>query len=240
MMQAQITGAVSGGLGAIMNQVPLPGKLTIIAVTKFSPVPVPVPLPPYTAMFNPENWQIQESVRHNTAQPPGSTETAVTFNNIPARKLAFDLIVDGTGASGEKREVLADVLFLKSIVGFNGGEHRSNRFFIIWGTQLFQGVLETLSVKFTLFRPNGTPLRASISLSFVEDSDRTTSLLKMNLLSSDLTHVRDVKEGDRLDLLCHHIYRDSRHYLEVARANNLTTFRKIPVGAELIYPPTEK
>ncbi|MBK9337290.1 MAG: hypothetical protein IPM98_12225 [Lewinellaceae bacterium] len=240
MMQAQITGAVSGGLGAIMNQVPLPGKLTIIAVTKFSPVPVPVPLPPYTAMFNPENWQIQESVRHNTAQTPGSTGSEAGFNSIPARKLAFDLIVDGTGASGEKREVLADVLFLKSIVGFNGSEHRSNKFFVIWGTQLFQGVLETLSVKFTLFRPNGTPLRATISLSFVEDSDRTTSLLKMNLLSSDLTHVRDVKAGDRLDLLCHHIYRDSRHYLEVARANNLTTFRKIPVGAELIYPPTEK
>lgn len=240
MLPTQITNAGAGGLGAIMNLVPLPGKLTIIAVKKFSPVPIPVPIPPYVAMFNPENWQIQESVRHNTEQASGTNGKESQPNNIPPRKLAFDLVVDGTGASGEKREVLADVVALRAITGFNGDQHRNNRFFIIWGTQMFRGVLESMSVKFTLFRPNGTPLRATISLSFTEDTDKVTGLLKMNLLSSDLTHVRDVKKGDRLDLVCHHIYQDSRFYLEVARANNLTSFRKLPIGAELVYPPTEK
>lgn len=239
-MIAQVSSAIGGGLGSVLNLVPTPGKLTIIPVSKFSPVPVPTGLPPYVAMFNPENWQIQERAVHNTARPHGNDGAPARFDGIESRKLSFDLIVDGTGASGEKREVLADVLLLKTTIGFNGDLHQTNRLFVIFGTQMFRGVFESISIKFTLFRPNGIPLRAIISLSFIEDTDPVTGILKMNLLSSDLTHNRLVKDKDRLDLLCHYIYKDPRFYIEAARANNLTSVRKLPLGAELTFPPTEK
>ena len=239
-MIAQVSSAIGGGLGGIMNLVPTPGKLTIIPVSKFSPVPVPTGLPPYVAMFNPENWQIQERAVYNTERARGSAGAPARSDGINSRKLSFDLIVDGTGASGEKREVLADVLLLKATIGFNGNLHQTNRLFVIWGTQIFCGVFESLSIKFTLFRSNGIPLRATVSLSFVEDIDPVTVILKMNLLSSDLTHQRLTKDKDRLDLLCHYIYQDPRYYIEVAQANNLTSVRKLPVGVEMVFPPTEK
>lgn len=239
-MISQITSAIGGGLGGLMNLVPTPGKLTIISVSKYDPVPIPTGIPPYVAMFNPENWQVQESNTHNNTQAIGARGSQQRYVASPASRLNFDLIIDGTGASGEKREVLADIAQLRLTVGFNGEEHRNNKFFIIWGTKTFRGVLESMSVKYTLFRPNGTPLRATVSMSFAEDTSRQKSLLEANLQSSDLTHVRKVVKNDRLDLLCFYVYRDPRHYIEVARANDLTTFRKLPEGQDLVYPPIEK
>lgn len=36
------------------------------------------------------------------------------------------------------------------------------------------------------------------------------------------------------------IYGDSKYYLEVARVNKLTTFRKLKTGQQLIFPPIQK
>lgn len=239
-MISQITNAIGSGLSGLMNLVPTPGKLTIISVSDYDPVPIPTGIPPYIAMFNPENWQIQEANTHNNTQALGQHKAENRYVNTQASKLNFDLLIDGTGASGEKREVIADITQLRLTVGFNGDEHRNNKFFIIWGTKTFRGVLDSMSVKYTLFRPNGTPLRATVSLSFTEDTSRKKGLLEANLQSADLTHTRMVLKNDRLDLLCFYVYRDSRHYIEVARANGLTTFRKLPEGQELVFPPIEK
>jgi hypothetical protein len=240
-MISEITSAVGGGLGSLMNLVPTPGKLTIIPVSDYTPVPIPTaPFVPYVAMFNPENWQTQETTIYDDSQPAGSVGAEQRYSYTRARTLSFDLIVDGTGASGETREVLADILYLQNVTGFSGTEHQSNKLFVIWGTQMFQGKLQSMSIKYTLFRPNGTPLRATISLSFVGDTPRLAGFLKLDLQSADRTHPRRVKKSDRLDLLCQYIYRDPRFYIEVARVNGLTTFRKLPVGTNLNYPPVEK
>lgn len=237
-MISELTSAVAGGVGELLNLVPTPGKLTIIPVSEYFPPKLAGP--PYVAMFNPENWQTQDNIQYNDAQSLGGKDSQQRFQYQGTKTLSIDLIVDGTGAGGETREVLVDILALQKTTGFNGDEHRSNKLIVIWGTQIFKGVLQTMSVKYTLFRANGTPLRATVSLGFGGDTPRLESILQMNLKSADLTHRRTVKSGDRLDLLCQNIYRDSRYYLEVAEKNRLTSFRKLPVGDELIFPPVEK
>jgi len=238
-MISQIANTVGGGLGDLMNLVPTPGKLTILPVSELDPIPIPAG-PPYVAMFNPENWQTQSNLEYYQKRKPGNDGVEQGFHLVSAPTLSFDLLIDGTGASGESREVLADVLLLREVVLFNGLKHRPNLLLIIWGTQIFKGVLTSMNVKYTLFRANGIPLRATITLSFVEQKSALQILRLMNLGSADLTHTRVTKKNDRLDLICQYIYQDSRHYIEVARANNLTTFRKLPEGIELVYPPVEK
>lgn len=233
------TSSLGSTLGALMNLVPTPGKLVMIPVEKFDTVPIPTG-PPYIAMFNPENWQTEVKIKQENTATAGQNGAQQNFNRQDPPSLSFDLIIDGTGASGETREVLADVMLLEKLVLFNGKEHQPNKVYIIWGTQLFQGVATKMSTKYTLFRPNGTPLRATVSFAFKEDKPLDLLVLAMNLFSSDLTTRRLTKNNDRLDLLCHYVYKDSRHYLEVARANELTSFRKLPIGSELIYPPVSK
>jgi nucleoid-associated protein YgaU len=84
------------------------------------------------------------------------------------------------------------------------------------------------------------PLRATARAKFkgfVEDNLRVAM---ENNSSPDLTHVREVKKGDTLPLMTFRIYGDSKYYLEVAKANNITNFRKLEVGQRIFFPPIEK
>ncbi|HPF52255.1 MAG TPA: hypothetical protein PK335_11805, partial [Draconibacterium sp.] len=72
---------------------------------------------------------------------------------------------------------------------------------------------------------------------FIEDNLRVAL---ENNSSPDLTHVRMVNEGDTLPLMTYRIYGDSKYYLEVARVNKLTNFRKLKVGQKIFFPPIEK
>lgn len=239
-MLSELSAALRSNLGAAMNLVPERDKLTILALTRYHPVKQVDGQPKYVAMFNPENWEVQEEQLYDDTQAAASSVQVQRQQNIPGRKLSFDLIIDGTGASGEKREVIEDVQKLQTLTGFNPETHESNKLMVIWGTQLFQGRLRMMKVKYTLFRADGSPLRATVSFQFVEEEEREQGTAREDRRSADLTHIRTVHDNDRLDLLCQQIYQDDRLYWKIAETNGLTTLRQLPPGAQLVFPPIEK
>lgn len=235
----QFANQAGNGLDKLMNIVPLPGKITIIPVKQYAPVPIPNGSP-FVTMFNPEQWTDKEQFVYHDEQPQGTQEVVHKFNHVKARELSFEILIDGTGASGEKKEVTQEIQSLRQTVGFNGGLHRPQKLFVIWGYFIFQGIIETVDITYTLFRPNGTPLRAKVQLKFVYDTDATTRVLDADLHSADLTHERMINEGERLDQISNGIYNSPRFILEIAKANNLTTFRSLEKGITLQFPPVEK
>ena len=58
--------------------------------------------------------------------------------------------------------------------------------------------------------------------------------------SPDLTHLRDVRDGDTLPLLAYDIYGNAQLYLEVARVNKLVNFRRLRSASRLSFPPLDK
>jgi nucleoid-associated protein YgaU len=105
---------------------------------------------------------------------------------------------------------------------------------------LFKGRCTGLNIAYKLFNPDGAPIRAICKVTFKEFKEENLRVAEENNQSPDLTHYRVVKKGDTLPLLCFLIYGDSRHYLEVARANKLVNFRNLTVGEELSFPPFDK
>jgi len=97
-----------------------------------------------------------------------------------------------------------------------------------------------MEVNYTLFKPNGNPLRAKINLNFRGFIDPDTLNLSMQKESVDLSHLRTVMAGDTLPLLCYRIYGNSAYYLDVARINKLANFRNIKPGDQLIFSPLSK
>ena len=87
-----------------------------------------------------------------------------------------------------------------------------------------------MKVEYQMFKPNGVPLRAKITLSFKGFTDPAQESQVANRSSPDLTHIVTIKEGDTLPLLCDEIYRDSKYYLKVAKANNLVDVRNLKAG----------
>jgi nucleoid-associated protein YgaU len=122
----------------------------------------------------------------------------------------------------------------------NGDIHQPNFLLIRWGDLTFSGRLKTLTVTYSLFDEAGDPIRAKLEAVFVEDKSAETIFREAGKNSPDVTHVRMVKSGDTLPLLCKQIYGSSAHYLDVARHNGLDDFRNLTPGRTLTFPPLQR
>jgi len=211
----------------------------------------------FRTLVNPEKYNYKYKIEQNEDQASGTSSSSPRFNKVPPENLELEFVFDRTGVivdygspnsdaddkvfKDEGNGVIDDVETFKRVVfDYNGDEHRPNYLIISWGTLLFKGTLSEMDVAFKLFKPNGMPLRATARAKFkgfVEDNLRVAM---ENNSSPDLTHVRIVKEGDTLPLMTFNIYGDSKYYLEVAKANKLTNFRKLEVGQQIFFPPINK
>lgn len=196
----------------------------------------------FTVMFNPSTYSINYELEYKEEQGAGSTGSPQNFEKIKPQVLAIDVLIDGTGVTGEKVDSVDDKVmeFLATTTGYDGEEHRPPYLRLSWGRMQLDCVITSAKVNYTLFKPDGTALRAKISCSFKgQVSDKKQAAEKRNS-SPDLTHYRTVKDGDTLQLMSTKIYGNPDHYLEVARVNNLNNFRTLTPGDTLYFPPIDK
>ncbi|WP_297087459.1 hypothetical protein [uncultured Draconibacterium sp.] len=236
----------------------MPGELTKLQIKAYSDETFQTEIAngEFITLLNPEKYNLKYKVEQNRRQASGTSAASPRYNRTPPEDLELEFIFDRTGVlinygqPGPTDDYLSvdtgvgiadDVeLFKRVVFDYNGDEHRPNYLVISWGALLFKGVLTELDISFKLFKPDGTPLRASATAKFkgfVEDKLRVAM---ENNSSPDLTHVRVVKKGDTLPLMTYRIYGDSKYYLEVAKVNNISNFRKLNEGQKIFFPPIEK
>jgi nucleoid-associated protein YgaU len=215
-------------------------KLTIIPFEDSENVQVSAPAgPPFVAQFNPESFTVNNEIELGPEESAhGDDGDEAKFKSIKPRTFSFDFLLDGTGTSGgEPRDVLASIELFKATVGFSGRIHRPTFLVLSWGSFIATCVVESYSVNYKLFRPDGSPLRAVLSTTFKEHKPKALKELMKNLSSPDVVHAHQVAGGDHLSLLSNQIYKDPDHYFEVAKFNELDSLRHIDVGATLYFPP---
>lgn len=197
--------------------------------------------------INPASYKHDYKICYSDSQGQGSNGPSPKFNRISQDKVSFDIVFDGTGVipsaipgvlpftgDGISEQIAA---FKGLVFNYNGNIHSPNYLKISWGSLLFRSRLTALGIKYTLFKPDGTPLRATASVSLQGFNDEVDLALKANRSSPDLSHAIVVRTGETLPLLCYRIYGDSSYYLEVARANGLTDVRHLVPGTKLLFPP---
>lgn len=212
----------------------------------------------FTTLVNPEKFTFNYKIEQNEDQASGTSDSAPKFNKKPPEDLELEFLFDRTGVivhyggdpngnaddtvfKDEGEGIIDDIeKFKKVILEYNGDKHKPNYVMIYWGALLFKGMLTEMSMEFKLFKSDGTPIRAVVKAKFKGFVEEDLRVAKENNKSPDLTHLRMVKEGDTLPLMSHRVYGDSKYYLEVARVNGLTSFRKLAVGKEIFFPPIEK
>jgi hypothetical protein len=197
-------------------------------------------------MINPEKYTHQYRIEYTDPQAQGSNGGSPKFRKIPSEEVQFELIFDATGVvppgKGEAQSpadgVTGKIRQFRSLISrFDGRIHSPKFVTLTWGTFLFKGRLSSLDLTYTLFRPDGTPLRAHASTRFIGYQSEEELAKEANKSSPDLSHLVTVKAGDTLPLLCDRIYGSSAYYVQVARANGLTDFRRIAPGTRLLFPP---
>jgi hypothetical protein len=215
--------------------------------------------PPIEVMYNPKSLSLAFSNDFDKGEKTQTGTQTQKFSTKNPRNLSLTLTFDGTGASpsksiiGQKLEAalpsLPDInldvhhrikIFMESAFRIEGENHVPNNIVVVWGKLFFPCVLTSASVNYKLFKLDGTPLRAELQVSLLEQKNQYIDNKATNLLSPDLTRGYMVKEGDRLDALCDKFYKDSTLYHEVARVNNIKNYRKLTPGEMIKFPPIDK
>lgn len=200
----------------------------------------------YTVTINPASYSHVYEIQYNDVQAQGSPGGSPVYNRTPSDTVTFQLVFDGTGvvpsvlpgvvpfmADGITKQI-AD--FKALVFSYNGNIHSPNYLVLSWGTLLFRCRLQTFKVNYTLFKPDGTPLRARVDVTAKGFNDEAEIALRANKSSPDLSHMLTVKAGDTLPLMCYRIYGSSTPYIKVAAVNNLADFRDLHPGQQLLFP----
>ena len=194
----------------------------------------------YDAMINPDKLVLNRTIEYNTQQAPDKSEPSIKYKLTPASSLSFDLVLDCTGIVDNKRMDLADEInqLLALVYDYKADIHRPSFVMLQWGLgEPFKGVLTEFNTTYTLFDPDGNPLRATISMAFSSYLDANTIAKEENSNSPDLTHLVNVNAGDTLPGLSQKVYQSPDYYLQVAQFNGLNKFRHLKANQSLIFPP---
>lgn len=229
---------------------PTPDKQTIAAPAKLTITAYSDPGftsqvgSPFSVWINPASYTHQTQVSYNDRQAQGSSGPSPEFNRIADETVSFELIFDATGVipapSGQSyTHGIADGIkqLIALTATMNGDIHSPNYLILAWAQLQFQCVLTSMNINYTLFMPDGTPLRAKVACSFRSYTSEVQLAKKVKKNSPDVTHLVTVNAGDTLPLLCYRIYGDSGYYYKVASINGLLNFRAIPPGTQLLFPP---
>lgn len=192
----------------------------------------------FSVLFNPASYTSKYEVEYGQGQGQGTSGTAQRFGRIKPREYSFELVFDGTGTAAEPREVATDIERFLTLTGkLNGEIHRPLYLKLSWGPLIARCVLKTADIQYSLFKPNGFPLRAKVTAVFSEAIDDTLRAAEDGLASPDMTHERVVRQGDTLPLMVHRIYGSAAYTVDVARFNGLRHLRDLRPGQVLRLPP---
>lgn len=197
----------------------------------------------YTLQINPETYRQTHSTRYTKNDSTDAAGVTTKFYTLDPQQLTFEFHLDATGVVQPAIASVADEIanFKTIAYAYNGSIHSPNYLEIVWGAGAqFNCRLTSLDIDYLLFRSDGTPVRAKLSVGFEQYLSPQQIEQSGNKNSPDMTHARTVLAGDTLCSMCDRIYGDSKYYLGVAAYNGLRNFRKLAPGSTLYFPPLEK
>jgi hypothetical protein len=194
--------------------------------------------------FNPNNYSLSKANQIAEAAIPGLNAPILQYVHGNTRTLDMELffdtyeegvpvtsdIVDGNGCTLSGTENIYKLLLI------DPSTHAPPICKVSWGTFIFQAVLDHVNGKFTLFLSDGTPVRATLTVTFKEYIDVDALVRTQPTQSADHRKLRVMKSGDRLDNIAGEEYGDPENWRAIAAANHLDDPADFEPGDVLIIP----
>jgi hypothetical protein len=203
-------------------------------------------------LFNPKELSVEKSNQFAEVNIPGLSSPIYQFVRGNARSVSMDLFFDTYEQGTDVR------IFTDRITGWDAGSifsklpdtpkglmdidsdlHAPPICLFVWGTFIFQCIIERVSKRFTMFLPEGIPVRATLSVTLKEYREVEVQVKEISLESADLTKRRVVIQGDSLWSIAAKEYEDPSEWRLIADANKLENPRTLHPGQELVIPVKE-
>ncbi|QWF77829.1 CIS tube protein [Amycolatopsis sp. CA-230715] len=196
--------------------------------------------------FNPNQLTLTKRTewRRNPARMAEETSVPEFVGSAP-RTLSVEIFLDGTDKHDDSVEQNVSKL-LRACVPTPESRRKkrpaSPWVKLVWGkakTFSFAGVVQSVSVTYSLFDVDGTPLRARCSLTIDEGGSTTPN---QNPTSGALEARRghQVVAGDTLPALAWQEYGDATAWRLIAEANEVEDPMRLRPGTELLIPAQDE
>jgi hypothetical protein len=192
-------------------------------------------------MFNPFEYSVTKTNSYKEERKNRSDVPSFEFEKAGPQTLKLDLIFD-TYESDEDVSLKTNKLW-KLMESKTRREGRRNRkvpppeVAFEWGVFRFVAVITNMTQKFTLFKPDGTPVRARVEVTFTQHKD-LEDYPNQNPTSGggDIERVWRVIAGDRIDTIAYAVYGDATRWRTIAEYNQLDDPLDLRAGQQLIIP----
>ena len=186
-------------------------------------------------LFNPKEYSVQKSVQWEPHKAPGLDTPEQEFTSGNPAVLSVELFFDTYEAKKDVRTDHTEKIMTLALV--DADKHRPPLVMFSWGGFTFKGVVESLSLRYTMFLPDGKPCRATANLSIKEAQTAKEQLEANPRNSPDHTKRRTVKAGETLALIAHEEYDDPGEWRRIADANGIMDPKDVKPGTVLTLPP---
>ena len=209
---------------------------------------------PLSVKFNPTDLTFSRNAVFAEIAIPGLALPISQFVRGDAETLAIELTFDSTesGMGEGAKGVTSMVHAFHQFVQVEGARHATPLVRVSWGADFpgnaysnaaapsgsFDARVLSVGRKFTLFAPDGTPLRATVSLALKEYVPLVDQLAMINHQSPDHTRTHVVQQGETLPLIAHDAYGDVDSWRVIADYNAISDVRQVAPGTVLLLPPT--
>jgi nucleoid-associated protein YgaU len=196
-------------------------------------------------LFNPTEYSFDRSNSYKSTPVPGLGSPLLQFVNGEADQLSMELFLDDytdpTGPTSllqKEQDPLARRLTdLSKLLLIDRDLHAPPPVRFNWGPMEFFAVIEKLGRKVTMFHPDGSPARATLSITFKEYRTLRQQLEDPRRESADKTKRRVVVGREALWWIAAREYDDPGEWPRIAEANDLDDPREIAPGDWLELPP---
>jgi nucleoid-associated protein YgaU len=187
--------------------------------------------------FNPTEYQLQKSNNFSDIAIPGLESPPIQFVRGNGEKLTVELLADTSDTLEDVRNKY--VTKVRDLMKIKPESHAPPIVRFVWGKSeehSFIGVIESLNITYTLFSPEGTPLRAKLSLTLKEYRTVDIQLKDRPRNSPDVEKTWVVRRGDKYSSIAAAVYRDPEQWRAIAEANQVKDPRVLRPGIVLTLP----
>ncbi len=194
-------------------------------------------------LFNPSEYNISRSVNYAKLDIPGLDNPIMQFISGGQTSLKLTLHFDTQNtyisptASTDVREYTSPIM---DALWIDGKVHAPPMAAFSWGGFFFKGVITEVQQSFTMFLPNGLPIRAKVDLTFINNQNALAAKRKSPFESPDRTKTRYAQQSVQLWRMANAEYGDPKYWRVIADYNGIYNPRKFPSGKLLHLPPLKE
>src|SRR5690349_4040779 len=125
---------------------------------------------------------------------------------------------------------------ITGLLEINPDTHAPPVLLFTWGSLTFTCVLAKASQKFIMFRADGVPVRARLTVSFHEFTNADIEAKEVKRQTADYSKTYMVGQGETLSGIAAQVYKDPAQWRPIAIANGIENPRALATGMELRIP----